>query len=251
MAVPTNVPLVEGARIAARWYQSRLGRLRRGQKIALWLAVLVFGAFVVWNLILFPTYTYRYRMTVNVETGGKRYSGASVIEVRLKRQPEILQPRVAPEVTGEAVFVDLGGGRNVIALLTQWQDTDYPTHLIDKHFRLSYADEDLAKFPRLKERWQLANDELPTFLTFTDLNDAASARVVPAGGEGFAEELGQGTRLLNVIVETTKAPITVGIEKKLLWWNKPFPWLQPRGGGVSFDTRREGLRWDKFMLKRD
>src|SRR6185312_5450921 len=92
--------------------------MRRFQKTSVGVVLVIVSAIAVWKLILFPTYTYRYRMTVNVESDGHRHSGASVIEVRLKRQLQFLSevPPVSAEITGEAVFVDLGEGRNVIAL---------------------------------------------------------------------------------------------------------------------------------------
>ena len=45
------------------------------------------------------------------------HSGSSVIEVRIVTQPHLVPALYAPHVRGEAVFVGLGEGRNVIALL--------------------------------------------------------------------------------------------------------------------------------------
>ena len=55
----------------------------------------------------------------NVEVDGKLRSGASVIEFRISRQLRFL-PDVNPvkfDAEGEAVFVDLGGQRSLVALL--------------------------------------------------------------------------------------------------------------------------------------
>lgn len=153
-------------------------------------------------------------MTVNVEADGKVYSGSSVIEVRLTKQVQLTteMPPLKTEVSGEAVFVDLGGGRNVIALLASGanaRNSDHPKYIVAKHFNLSYEDRDLVKFPKLQGSW--IESELPTIITFTDLNDPKTARVVLS----FDEVFGPGARLGDVTIEMTGAPVTRGIEQKL------------------------------------
>lgn len=70
---------------------------------------------------LHPVYTYRFRLTVDVQKDGATHSGSSVIELRTRRQPILsMLPEVQEwetAVRGEAVFVDLGSGDHVIALL--------------------------------------------------------------------------------------------------------------------------------------
>ena len=63
--------------------------------------------------LLYPTYTYRYRLSVEVETPDEIRSGSSVIEVRYEMFPELLTERDhISRVFGEAVFVDLGQGKH-------------------------------------------------------------------------------------------------------------------------------------------
>lgn len=79
---------------------------------------LAIGGVIAWWKINYPTYTYRCRMNVEVLVDGAVRSGASVIEVRIDKQPKFgSAPPQVSHVYGEAVFVDLGGGRNVVALL--------------------------------------------------------------------------------------------------------------------------------------
>ncbi len=61
---------------------------------------------------------HRFRLTVEVDTPDVPRSAASVIEVERKaiRWP-VRGGRYAHHVRGEAVYVDLGGGRNVVAVL--------------------------------------------------------------------------------------------------------------------------------------
>ena len=148
--------------------------------IALGIVALIVGAVLFYKGV-FPTYSYRYRMTVEVTVDGVVHSGSSVIEVDLVKQPRIITdtPAVLPKVHGEAVFVDLGKGRNVIALLASGpngSNVDYPSSLVSKHFKLSWDDWDLAKYSDLRGS-STAQSDMPTFVTFGDLNDPKSARV--------------------------------------------------------------------------
>ena len=92
-----------------------------------WLAMLVVafvGALLAY-LVLYPTTSYRFRITLNVDTPQGLRSGSSVMEVRTRRYPAwttLGNNTGQSSLTGEAVFVDLGPDvdskpRNVLALL--------------------------------------------------------------------------------------------------------------------------------------
>lgn len=210
-----------------------------GRKIALSVALAIVGGLAFCKLT-YPTYTYNYRMTVNVEADGKICSGSSVIEVRLVKQMQLTgeMPRVATEVSGEAVFVDLGGGRNVIALLASGykaKDSEYPKYIVSKHFKLSYEDSDLVKFPRLQGRWELPSGELPALISFTNLNDPKTARAV--GSTEFENVFDPEVHFKGVSIEMTSDPVTRGIEKNLKWWNNPGrPVSEARRAWLAGDT---------------
>ncbi|WP_426437213.1 hypothetical protein [Bradyrhizobium genosp. P] len=55
----------------------------------------------------YPTYTYRYRLTVNIEADGKLHSGSSVVEVIWYAHflPELVS--FSPELRGQAALVPL------------------------------------------------------------------------------------------------------------------------------------------------
>ncbi|MEP6868046.1 MAG: hypothetical protein ABJA20_05980, partial [Novosphingobium sp.] len=61
--------------------------------------------------------SYRYRMTVEVETPQGLKSGSSVIQVVQTEQQGLEGSHLDVRVTGEAVAVDLPGGQTVFALL--------------------------------------------------------------------------------------------------------------------------------------
>jgi hypothetical protein len=231
--------------------------------------VAALGAAFLWA---FPTYSHRYRLTVDVDTPEGVRSASSVIEVERKDETWILiaQGRFVSRVHGEAVFVDLGAGRNVIALLAHGPNGSNVGQ------RVSLAIEAYGFFKWDKDAWtgrakmqgpvELKAPLIPTFVTFSDLSDPKTARVVRP--EEFEAVFGKGVRFKRAFIEMVPTgtwpfnrlgwprslvgePVTRGIEAKLPWWNGPFPWLKPTGGGIYLDTRQAELKWNKEHFKRD
>lgn len=213
---------------------------------------LLIGSAIVGYKLAYPTYTYRYRMTVEVMVDGVMRSGSSVIEVKIAKQPKFgdAPPQVS-RVRGEAVFVDLGNGRSVIALLATdgARNVDYPYNVVPEVFGLTFKDRDLRKLADLTGSRDLPTNYLPTLVTFSDLDDPKTARIVSP--YDLEKEFGPHVQFKRVWIEVTDDPVTGEIAKKLKWWDGPFPWLKPIGSGVSVDTRREGLKWNKSHFKRD
>jgi hypothetical protein len=215
--------------------------------------------------LLYPTYIYRYRLSVEVETRDGLRSGSSVIEIRYEMFPKLLTDRDhISRVFGEAVFVDLGQGKNLIGLLAagpSGEDVDYPGRLVFLAFNLDGNDPNIPKrLPQLRGKrdldiyhsslYEVTKRFLPTFVTFRDLHDLSTARIAPP--DLFDEIFGTGFKLRNVSIEMTSDPMTSGIEKKMLWWNGPFPWLKPIGGGTYVDTRPQGsFKLTKEQFKRE
>jgi hypothetical protein len=88
------------------------------RRLALWVlapVALIYG----WYQINYPTCTFRYKLTAEVMTPEGLKSGSSVIEVSYSSGHPIPNPGrwSADTVTGEAVYVDLGGGKNLFVLL--------------------------------------------------------------------------------------------------------------------------------------
>lgn len=206
-------------------------------------ALIVAAVVVGWRL-LYPAYTYHYRLTIEVETPDGIKSASSVIEVTQRKQtpaPLPVPPYVA-RVKGEAVFVDLGQGRNVIALLAGGPtggNSDGPHHVIYSVSPVRDAD-NYWRLPSLEGKWDLPLDAMPTLVTFTDLADPASARVIYAGGmrglgaqsphtgrfpayepavlvDAFTETFGPGTAFKRATLEMVSkdTPVTRGIEGKI------------------------------------
>ncbi|HLG81433.1 MAG TPA: hypothetical protein VKY22_10475 [Bradyrhizobium sp.] len=166
--------------------------------------VVILVIFALYKL-KYPTYTYHYRMTVEVDAGGEIRSGSSVIEVNARRQPQLL-PEIGPFerwARGQAVFVPLPGGKNIVGLLAsgaRGENADYPIRIIHRVFNVG----DVERLPTLHGRRELAADQMPTLATVTDPDDGASTLVVkPEALSGLL-----GVRLRSIEIEMTTDPTT-------------------------------------------
>jgi hypothetical protein len=168
--------------------------------------------------IKYPTYTYRYRMTVTVDVDGETRSGSSVVEVRVSKQPRFL-PEVLPldqSVRGQAVFVELPNGKNVVALLAAGSTAEnggFPNQVVPDHFKLNiFDDRVLARLRDLRGHWELGADSMPTLVTVANTNDAATVQVV--GPDQLDKQL--GAHLRSIAIDMTADPIgSPNIETKL------------------------------------
>lgn len=186
-------------------------------KIALTIVVLI-GGIMLWYTLAYPTYTYRYRLSISVDVGGEIKTASSVVEVILATRPlpEIFSP-VERSVYGDAVFLDMGSKGNVVVLLACGPDgtEDCVAGLVPKTFGIAGGLENLPKLQRLRGSRDLAGEFMPTLVTFGNLADPKSAHVVVP--DRFEQVFGPDVHFKRVWIEMTDAPITTGIEKWLPW----------------------------------
>jgi hypothetical protein len=192
---------------------------------ALAIIIAVVAAIYGISSLVFPTYTHRYRLTVEIDTPDGSRSGSSVIEVVRSdnRWVLIAQGRYAFSVRGEAVFVDLGAGRNVIALLAHGDRAEYVDQMIslpiEAYGHFKWSEEAWAGRARMQGPVELKPPLIPTLVSFSDLADPKTARLVRLGE--FETVFGPGVRFRRAWIEMTKSSATIGIEKRLLWWTLP------------------------------
>lgn len=231
-----------------------------------WVAIVLvamIGAVVLYKTA-YPSVTLRYRLTLEAEVDGQLKSGSGVIEVTYRKQPEIAaQPELSIGYIGEAVVLDLGSRGILFALLKAGADSrSSPEWVTLRAFNLPAGsfprpvEEGVKQVRSLSGKRELPLENLPLLVRFRDINDPMTVeRVSPLN---IAERFGSGARLVRATLEIvptgiwplnllgiTGEPLTTGIEKNLAWWNGPFPWLKPAGGGVFVDTRPEGLKVNK------
>ncbi|ROT95405.1 hypothetical protein EB810_09980 [Altererythrobacter sp. FM1] len=181
------------------------------------------------------TPTYRYRLKVEVETPEGLKTGSSVIEVEqsMGRSAgtgfgEIIMRRVH----GEAVAVDLPGGRTLFALRRSEDETDWAGNVMQylapkiagEKFSEQFDNVLLIKGEHeLPRYWPpfaggLVLSGYPMLVTFGDLADPTSVALVDP--DDLAASFGDGYALKRITVQMTNDPVTTGIEKRLGWLNR-------------------------------
>ncbi len=170
--------------------------------------------------------TFRYRLTVEVETPDGLRSGSSVIEVVVRETGDdgLTLPEargIRARLRGEVVAVELPDSRVLFALLRSQNNVDaakwWPYAAVDtRQFEGEYSG--IRRTRLMKEQQaggDLPFDNRPMLVTFADLDDPTSvARVDP---DDLAASFGEGVTLRRITVQLTDDPVTSGIEERLGW----------------------------------
>ena len=198
------------------------------KKVLIVLAILAIPV-LAFRLWWGPTFSYRYKLTVEVETPTGIRSSASVIAIRHTPGPKNFLGRMGSDpdkMQGEAVFVDLGEGRHVVMLLPD-TGTAFRAFGLDQspEFREGRAHlHDLVSRLPLGSKVALKVPEIPVMVTFADRVDPTSFKivyrttkhVVPI--DDFASLFGPGYALKAVTLEIVSnwTPVTKGIDSKIV-----------------------------------
>jgi hypothetical protein len=214
------------------------------KKLGFIAAILIVG-FVVWGF-LYPSGSWRYRLTIEVETPEGTKSGSSVVEVRVADVPK-LTPEMGASISvrGEAVAVDLGVRGVLFALLSKQEFHDYSpyiVYLMFPHGRNNGGHYDAQRIEFYSKlfaggqgtKHDVPIDKLPTLVRFRDINDPMTVELVDPNN--LAKSLGEGVRLRSASIEMVDAgtwpsaifgisgePITSEIEKRLVWLKQENP----------------------------
>jgi hypothetical protein len=181
---------------------------------------------------------YHYRLTVEVETPQGLRTGSSVIAVDNDMQTNmngggyLLYQRAR----GEAVAVDLPGGRTLFALLRgadgedSWAGTllfeltppppyrpaDKESYRTDRVRNAAANRKVIVVPPMLPHRDKLyAAAAYPLFVTFHNVCDPKT--VVRVDPDNLVASFGPGVKIRRITVQITNDPMTTGIEKRLKW----------------------------------
>jgi hypothetical protein len=188
--------------------------------------------------VAFPSYTHRYRLTIEVDTQEGVRSGSSVIEVSTRPSSSTLfYASASPKAKGEAVYVDLGHGRNLVALMAFGPDARAQHSMAGLAFEVlglsSSNPDDLKRISKLTGRADLRGDLIPTLVTFKDARDPRSVQVVSPPD---LSAIGPGIRLKGAWIEMTQDVVTTGIDQRLPWLAD----MERRGLGSTI-TGRPGI----------
>ena len=191
------------------------------------LAVLVIG-----DQIRINRPGHKYRLTLEVETPEGIKSASGVMAVH----PDRSYSRDGHTQTkGDAVFVDLGDSKNVLALLAHIDkplELDGMNYVALRAYNAAGRKASFNEMNRMTGPLPVTGALIPVLVNFADLGDPGSARVLPP--DGLEAALGKGFRLHGVSAEVVPngvwpldfggvlgEPVTRAIEAKLPWWNRP------------------------------
>ncbi|MHB0768130.1 hypothetical protein [Bradyrhizobium sp. 5.13L] len=216
--------------------------------ISKWVGVLgLLAVLVIGDQIRINRPGHKYRLTVEVITPDGIRTGSGILAV----VPDRNYNRSGRTMTrGEAVFVDLGQGKNLVALLAHRQgakldldDINYVAlraHGAARGNRVSFND-----ISRQTGTVPVQGELIPVLVSFGDLADPASARLVAS--DHAEAVLGDGYAIIGLTAEVVPngfwpidfggalgEPVTRGIQAKL-------PWLAAPGDPAATALKAAGL----------
>lgn len=190
--------------------------------------LLLLAALVVGDQIRINRPNHKYRLTVEVETPEGVKSASGIMAVH----PDRSYSRGGKTTTkGDAVFVDLGGGKNLVALLAHVDkslELDEINYVALRAYKAAGQNVTFNQMSRATGAVPVKGEVIPVLVSFADPADPATARLVPS--DGIEAVLGQGIRLRGISAEVVPNgvwpldfggplgdPVTRGIEAKLPW----------------------------------
>lgn len=209
------------------------------KKLAISLLVLILGvgavAYAMGELKEPETYSWRYKMTVEIDTPEGVKSGYAVREVTVLLSPSSSAKSgyyASKSMKGEAVIVDLGERGTVFS--TQSTDDYALPFRVFKSSSPSLTREGAKYYSSLSAKGDLPKTNYPMMIMFTDIKDPLSVKLIYGTrsnekGEtppytfqdNFEEYLGTDVRLKNISIEMTDEDVTFKV-KKLLPWLKEY-----------------------------
>jgi hypothetical protein len=188
------------------------------------------AALVIGDQIRINRPGHKYRLMVEVETPEGIKSASGVLAVHPDRG---YSRRGQTTTKGDAVFVDLGQGKNLVALLAHIDgtlDLDGINYVALRAYKAAGRNVSFNEMNRMTGAVPVTGALIPVLVTFAVSGDPASARAVPP--DDLAAALGKGFRLHGITAEAVPngvwpldfggalgEPVTRGIEAKLPWWN--------------------------------
>jgi hypothetical protein len=195
--------------------------------------VALLAALVIGDQIRINRPGHKYRLAVEVETPGGVKSASGVMAVH----PDRGYSRKGSTLTkGDAVWVDLGGGKNLVALLAHLDDKglepDGMNYVALRAFNAAGRKTNFNEMNRISGIAPVTGSLVPVLATFTDINDPATMRMFKP--DDLETTYGSGFRLRGITAEAVPngfwpldfggvlgEPVTRGIEARLPWWSRP------------------------------
>ncbi len=218
--------------------------MAKGLKIV---GILVLGLVLVtvWWKAQFPSASWRYKITVEVETPEGIKTGSVVRETRASTDIRIGDAGGGAAGTiGEAVVVDLGKRQYLVGLLPEGDDLSLAMGGLPPGTR-----EGMTYYSHLKEGKAslMMKGFLPHFVTFKNPDDPMTVENVD--GQDLAKTFGEGVALKDVTIEITDAPVTWGALNTYLPWLEGLKGAYLNGSHLGSKDVPLGLHAGNFQYK--
>ena len=213
-----------------------------------WLGpVALLAAIYIGDQIRINRPSHKYRLTVEVETPDGRKSASGIVAVHPYRGYSGIGPT---RTVGDAVYVDLGGGKNLVALLAHIDkkiELDGVNYVALRAYTAAAGGKrvSFSEMNRQTGIVPVTGALMPVLVTFADPGNPATARTVQP--DDAAAALGQGYRLHGLSAEVVPngfwpldfggalgEPVTRGIQAKL-------PWLTGADNAAAVALQAAGL----------
>jgi hypothetical protein len=189
------------------------------------------------------TESYRYKLTLAVNTPDGVKRASSVGEVRY-RKVSVPERGTMYKLQGEALYLDLGlGAKPLLALLTSrlesqlrpkevkdrswqlgkagWSPDGGPASVLLRIYGLARSENfmaDVARMARMRGPRAITLADMPDLVTFADINEPKS--VIEVDPNDLQATLGPNITWNEITLESTDEPITRSIRTKLPWLPK-------------------------------
>lgn len=193
----------------------------------------------VWLLSLwlsgyFGSYSWRQKLTIEVETPAGPVSGSAVTAVSFFDDNIMVDgAQIHTSIKGEAVMLDLGQGRYLFAPLSHSGASGYIAWLAPKIIfeRDKVGGWDaIARANSLTSPLVVPPKHYPMFVTFGNINDPKSVKEVKP--DDLTSTFGPGHSIKSITLEITDEAVTEGKVEKVLGWLQEY-----------FDKRLDGNRF--------
>jgi hypothetical protein len=192
--------------------------------------ILLLAALVVGDQIRLHRPGHKYRLSVSVDTPDGVKSTSGVFAVFPYRGYSVSGDTYT---RGDALFVDLGGGKNLVALMMHGDkgaEINGMNYVALRAYRAAGSNVSFANLNKVTGSAAVTGDLIPVMVTFANVSDPRTARAVSP--DDLAATFGAGYRLQDVSVAMVKngfwpldvggvlgEPVTRGVEAKLPWWD--------------------------------
>ena len=191
-------------------------------KFIWWAGGLLVLAWVLWQ-IAYPSFGWRQKLSLVVETPAGEVTGYSVSAVNVRMGPNLFMdsPSIGVEFVGEAAFVEVAPGRYLFALVSNgpgWASDSFAPVSVERSFtgRMRMIEQSRGDPPN-----GIPSDRWPMLVTFDDITKPETVREV--NPEDLAAVFGEGVRLKAVTLEITWEDVTEGRLQGVLGWMPDYP----------------------------